>query len=74
MACIAWGGEFGGVRREGTMLYVVGLGKGRSQGGVICISEVIDISPGNLDSCFCFILPLLIQLLLNDKVPGSSPG
>ena len=27
------------------------------KGGVICISEVIDISSGNLDSSFCFILP-----------------
>ena len=25
------------------------------KGGIICISEVIDISPGNLDSSFCFI-------------------
>ena len=25
------------------------------KGGVICISEVIDISPGNLDSRLCFI-------------------
>ena len=25
--------------------------------GVICISEVIDISPGNLDSSLCFIQP-----------------
>ena len=25
------------------------------KGGVICISEVIDISPGNLDSSLCFI-------------------
>ena len=25
--------------------------------GVICISEVIDISPGNLDFSLCFILP-----------------
>ena len=24
-------------------------------GGIICISEVIDISPGNLDSSLCFI-------------------
>ena len=24
------------------------------KGGVICISEVLDISPGNLDSSFCF--------------------
>ena len=27
------------------------------RGGVICISEVIDISPGNLDSRLCFIQP-----------------
>ena len=27
------------------------------KGGVICISEVIDISPGNLDSSLCFIRP-----------------
>ena len=26
-------------------------------GGVICISEVIDISPGNLDSSLCFFQP-----------------
>ena len=26
-------------------------------GGVTCISEVIDISPGNLESSFCFIQP-----------------
>ena len=25
------------------------------KGGIICISEVIDISPGNLDSTLCFI-------------------
>ena len=25
------------------------------KGGVICISEVIDISPGNLDSSLCFL-------------------
>ena len=25
------------------------------KGGVICISEVIDISPGNLDPSLCFI-------------------
>ena len=24
------------------------------KGGIICISEVIDISPGNLDSSLCF--------------------
>ena len=27
------------------------------KGGVICISEVIDISPGNLESILCFIQP-----------------
>ena len=25
--------------------------------GIICISEVVDISPGNLDSSLCFIQP-----------------
>ena len=29
------------------------------KGGVICISEVIDISPSNLDSSLCFIQPAL---------------
>ena len=27
------------------------------KGGVICISEVIDISPGHLDSSLCFFQP-----------------
>ena len=27
------------------------------KGGVICISEVIDISPSNLDSSLCFFQP-----------------
>ena len=27
------------------------------KGGIICISEVIDISPSNLDSSLCFIQP-----------------
>ena len=36
-------------------------GVGDGQGGVICISEVIDISPGNLDSSLCFFLPLLFS-------------
>ena len=27
------------------------------KGGIICISEVIDISPRNLDSSLCFIQP-----------------
>ena len=26
-------------------------------GGVICMSEIIDISPGNLDSSVCFFQP-----------------
>jgi len=30
---------------------------GSQKGGVICISEVIDISPSNLDSSLCFIQP-----------------
>ena len=38
------------------------------KGGVICITEVIDISPSNLDSSLCFIQPSVshtfIQLLL----------
>ena len=28
-----------------------------TQAGIICISEVIDISPGNLDSTLCFFQP-----------------
>ena len=43
----------------------VGLGRKLSaeelmllhKGGVICISEVIDISPGNLVSSLCFFQP-----------------
>ena len=27
------------------------------KGGVICISEIVDISPGNLDSSLCFFQP-----------------
>ena len=27
------------------------------KGGVICVSKVVDISPGNLDSSLCFIQP-----------------
>ena len=34
------------------------------KGGVICISEVIDISPGNLDFNLCFIQ----SSILNDKL------
>ena len=31
-------------------------------GGVICISEVIDISPGNLDSSLCFFQPVFLMM------------
>ena len=34
------------------------------KGGVICISEVIDISPGNLDSSLCFIQPRISHAIL----------
>ena len=37
MAC----GEFGGVRREGTMFYIMSLGKCGSQGGVQSYSCVV---------------------------------
>ena len=32
------------------------------KGGVICISEVIDISPGNLDSSLCFSSPAFLMM------------
>jgi len=34
------------------------------KGGIICISEVIDISPSNLDSSLCFIQPSIFHDLL----------
>ena len=34
------------------------------KGGVICISEVIDIFPGNLDSSLCFIQPRVLPDVL----------
>ena len=34
------------------------------KGGVICISEVIDISPGNLDSSLCFFQSTVSQDVL----------
>ena len=34
------------------------------KGGVICISEVIDISPGNLDSSLCFTQPGILHVVL----------
>ena len=33
-------------------------------GGIICISEAIDISPGNLDSSLCFIQPGILHDVL----------
>ena len=38
------------------------------EGGVICISEVIDISPGNLDSSLCFIQPSISHYVLCIKI------
>ena len=32
--------------------------------GIICISEVIDISPGNLDSSLCFFQPSISHEVL----------
>ena len=34
------------------------------KGGVICMSEIIDISPGNLDSSFCFTQPDILYDVL----------
>ena len=34
------------------------------RGGVICLSEVIDISSSNLDSSLCFIQPGILQDIL----------
>ena len=34
------------------------------KGGVICVSEVIDISPGSLDSSLCFIQPGILHGVL----------
>ena len=55
------------------------------RGGVICISEVIDISPSNLDSSLCFIQSGIQQggfpgsladkeSACNAGDPGSIPG
>ena len=38
------------------------------KGGVICISEVIDISPGNLDSSMCFIQPAFLMMYFAYKL------
>ena len=47
------------------------------KGGVICISEVIDISPGNLDSSLCFIQPRFFMMYsaykLNQQGDNTQP-
>ena len=47
------------------------------KGGVICISEVIDIYPGNLDSSLCFIQPSIsndaLWYKLNKKGDNMQP-
>ena len=42
------------------------------KGGVICISEVIDISPGSLDSSLCFFQPSISHdvLCIQVKIAG----
>jgi len=41
------------------------------KGGVICISEVVDISPGNLDSSLCFLQPSVSH---NERREVKSKG
>ena len=43
------------------------------KGGVICISEVIDISPGNLDSSLCFFQPSISVYKLNKQGANIQP-
>ena len=42
------------------------------KGGIICISEVIDISPSNLDSSLCFIQPSILHVVLCIKVKQAG--
>ena len=42
------------------------------KGGVICITEVIDISPGNLDSCLFFIQPTFRMMYSACKLNKQS--
>ena len=42
------------------------------KGGGICISEIIDISPGNLDSSWCFIQPVISHDMLSIKLNKHS--
>ena len=47
-------------QKQPTPVFLPGESQGRAfgrKGGVICISEVIDISPGNLDSILHFFQP-----------------
>ena len=43
------------------------------KGGVICVSEFIDISPGNLDSSLCFIQPSISAYKLNKQGDNIQP-
>ena len=45
----------------GTVADFIFLGSKITADGVICISEVIDFSPGNLDSSPCFIQPNILH-------------
>src|SRR5574338_20678 len=42
------------------------------KGGVICISELINISPGNLDSSLCFFQPSVFHDVLCLKVKSAG--
>ena len=48
------------------------------KGGAICISQIIDISPGNLDSSLCFIQPNILHnvlcIHLNEQGDNIQPG
>ena len=44
------------------------------KGGVTCISEVIDISPGSLDSSLCFIQPSIFHDVVCECPGVSSRG
>ena len=43
------------------------------KGGIICISEVIDISPSNLDSSLCFLQPSISHHVQFSSVAQSCP-
>ena len=53
-----WGNLFTTSSSLGKLLKQLAFTKiKKKKSGVICISEVIDISPSNLDSSFCFFQP-----------------